>query len=133
MECKHSKFINAKTNYAICQTCGSILKISKDSTIPIIKEQTITYTDLNPFDIFSNMKKQTDKIKPIKKSEKYLSSRRDLIDYMKHLNNKFKFSDITLYLGIYIMDLIGHNEEIITGNNLELVAIACLLLSCNIF
>jgi hypothetical protein len=130
MECKHSKFINAKTNYAICQTCGTILKISKDNTIPISKQLT-SYPDLNPFDIFTNMKKQTENIKQNKKCGKYLYSRRDLIDYMKHLNNKFKFSDITLYLGIYIMDLIGHNEEIIDGNNLDLIAVSCLLLSCS--
>lgn len=132
MECKHSKFINAKTNYALCEQCNSILKVTKDTIIPISKHDRISYPDLNPFDIFNNMKKQTENIKINKNREKYISSRKELLDYMKYLNNKFKFSDITLYLGIYIMDLLSHNENIVDENSLEILVVACLLLSCNL-
>jgi hypothetical protein len=131
MECIHSKFINAKSyKYATCGTCGTLLKVTKDNNIPVIKHG-LTYSDLCWQDIYNNMKIQSESIKLNKLSDKYISSRRELIDYMKHLNNKFKYSDITLYLGIYLLDIIGNNENLIENYNFELIVVACLLLSCN--
>lgn len=133
MECIHSKFVNAKNNkFAICAKCGTLLKLNIDSVTQVIKEGSPNYNDLSLFDIFNNMKKQAESFKINKLNEKYVHSRRELIDYMKHLNNKFQFSDITLYLGIYLMDIIGSNNEIVEYNNLELISISCLILSCNI-
>jgi hypothetical protein len=132
MECIHSKFVKAKSIYSTCLTCGILLKITEDIITPVIKDDSPTYSDLNWQDTYYNMKAQSNmKLKPL--PEKYLTCRSELIDYVKSLNYKFKFSDITLHLAIYIMDIIGNNEDLIENNRLELIAVACLLLSCNYY
>ncbi len=134
MECNHSKFVNVKSNkYAICEKCSTLLKLLKDSVIPVIKDNTHTYSDLPTFEIFNNMKKQSELIKLKKVSERYLNIRKEILDYMKHLNSKFKYSDITYYLGVYLIDLIAQNENIIHNYSFDLIAISCLILSCNSF
>ena len=133
MECLHSKFVKAKSIYSTCSTCGRLLKVTEEGVFPVLKDGAPIYSDLNWLDIYSNMKSQANATKFNKLSDKYLSTRRELIDYIKSLNYKFKFSDITLHLAVYLMDIISSNENIIEKNGFELIAVACLLLSCKIF
>jgi hypothetical protein len=130
MECLHSKFVKAKSNYSTCTNCGILLKVSEDVVLPVSKDGSPTYSDLNWLEIYKNMKSQAGATKIIKLSDKYIYSRRELIDYIKSLNYKFKFSDITLHLAVYLMDIICSNENIIERNGTELIAVACLFLSC---
>jgi hypothetical protein len=129
MECIHSQFVKAKSIYAICNTCNTLLKVTEDNVIPVIRDGKPTYSDLSWQDLYNKMKKESESIKLNKVSSKYITARAELIDYMRHLNNRFKYSDITLYLGVYLMDVIGHNENVVENSNLELIAVACLLLS----
>ena len=118
-----------RSNY-FCKSCGAIsfnkifgIKFDNDS---------FTCSEINPLEIFEVMKNKNS-VSIIKKNHKinnslYYSKRNGMINSLRRLCAKLKFSQKAFYHSIYYSDLILHeNAEV----KIDLTGIACLLIAGN--
>ena len=123
-QCFHT--FKAKTrNYAVCNNCNTILSIHNCKITPIQRLNN-TFQDINPFDILRNMRE--DNLGPLD-SDRYISVRKQLIEFLKSLCKRYHLKRYTQHLAVYLLDKLSLNNELMKECNLELLTIGCFILS----
>ena len=132
---KALKSKNIKDYYfKFCHYCNGLFIYDKEkkiiNTVSNLNEE-ITPNYFNPFFIFQEAKKnyQNENLIYVNTSLKY---RKDMLNFVFKLKNKYKVSSDTYFLAIRLIDIVC-SKIIKFEIDLELISIACFFLACNLY
>lgn len=126
--------IKHKNFYKFCHTCNGLFIYHEDKDILktvsyLDKEITINYFD--PFLIFQETKK-TYKKENLSYLNTFIKFRKDMINFVSKLKNKYKASSDVFFLTIRLIDIVC-SKIVKFDIDLELISIACFFLASKIF
>jgi hypothetical protein len=120
-----------ESDMRFCAKCNSIILLQKSSLIKPNKPNNLYFnTEIDAIEHFKQIQKQQFIIQETF-SISYQSVRRQMIQYLKRMCEKYKYTTRTLYLSIFYLDLLLKYRSIPSESKLDLIAISCMLLAGN--
>jgi hypothetical protein len=123
-ECFHM-FNEKIRNYAICKNCNVLLIVRDCRIVPILRKDEL-FSELNPFDVFKNMGEAS---LGSLLSERFISARKTLLEFLKSLCKRYHLKRQTLHLAIFLLDKLSLNDLLMRECELELLTIGCFILA----
>ena len=130
----HSHLLSPSSPF--CSSCGSLYYLPESSSLVTssIKPPNLYYTpEVPPYEFLSQMRTSIEEQEipyvPTSYDTNIDGIRKKIITRMRNYTQKFKMSITTLYLAVYIMDMIILKDKVISQHKIEQIAIGAEIIS----